>query len=83
MHCSIVGWVEEWGWRKKMRLKIDKKNDALYLRLNESTIIESEEVQSGVIFDFDENDPIVGIEILGLSARVEPDKLHSLQLETA
>ncbi len=66
-----------------MRLKIDKENDTLYLRLNEAPVIESEEVQPGVIFDFDENDRVVGIEILGLSSRVEPDKLHLFQLETA
>lgn len=65
-----------------MRLKIDKENDTLYLRLNESPVVESEEVQPGVIFDFDENGRVVGIEILGLSARVEPEKLHILQLET-
>lgn len=38
-----------------MKLKINKENDALYLRLNETEIIESEEVQPGVILDFDQN----------------------------
>ena len=65
-----------------MRLKIDKENDALYLRLNETSVVESEEVQPGVIFDYDENDRVVGIEILGLSTRAEPEKLHIFQLET-
>jgi uncharacterized protein YuzE len=35
-----------------MRLKVDKKNDALYFRLDESPIVESEEVQPGVVLDF-------------------------------
>jgi hypothetical protein len=35
-----------------MRLKVDKENDALYFRLDESVIVESEEVQPGVIFGF-------------------------------
>ena len=65
-----------------MRLKIDKENDALYLRLNEDEIIESEEVQPGVILDFDQNGNVVGIEILALSTRTEPEKLHIFQLET-
>ncbi len=65
-----------------MRLKIDKANDALYLRLNETEIIESEEVQPGVILDFDENGRVVGIEILALSTRTEPEKLGIFQLET-
>ena len=64
-----------------MRLKID--SDALYLRLDETAIVESEEVQPGVILDFDENGKVIGIEILGLSTRVQPEKLRVLQFETA
>jgi uncharacterized protein YuzE len=65
-----------------MKLKVDKENDALYLRLDDSAIIESEEVQPGVILDFDENNRVVGIEILDLSTRVKPDMLKLVQLET-
>ena len=65
-----------------MRLKIDKENDALYFRLDESAIVESEEVQPGVILDFDKNNQVVGIEILNLSARVGLEKINILQLET-
>jgi len=65
-----------------MKLKVDKKSDALYLRLDESKIVESEEVQPGVILDFDENNRVVGIEILDLSTRVKPDMLKLVQLET-
>jgi uncharacterized protein YuzE len=66
-----------------MRLKIDKENDALYLRLDEKTIVESEEVQPSVILDFDENGRVVGVEILDLSTRTEPEKLRVLQFEMA
>ncbi|MBK9006746.1 MAG: DUF2283 domain-containing protein [Anaerolineae bacterium] len=66
-----------------MKLKIDKENDALYFRLDESAIVESEEVQPGVILDFDKNNLVVGIEILNLSARIGQEKLNLLQLETA
>ena len=65
-----------------MRLKIDKESDALYLRLDEAAIIESEEVQPGVILDYDENGRLVGIEVLTLSSRVQPEKLRVLQFET-
>jgi len=65
-----------------MRIKIDKENDALYLRLDESEIFESEEVQPGVILDFNKEDRVVGIEILALSTCVAPEKLKVLQLET-
>ena len=70
------------GKESKMRLKIDKENDALYFRLDESAIVESEEVQPGVILDFDKNIQVVGSEILNLSARVGQEKINILQLET-
>lgn len=66
-----------------MRLKVDEKNDVLYLRLDDSKIVESEEVQPGVILDFDANNNVIGIEFLGLSRRVPIEALKNLQYETA
>jgi uncharacterized protein YuzE len=65
-----------------MRLKIDKENDALYFRLDEAAIVESEEVQPGIILDFNEEGHVVGIEMLALSKRVDLEKLRILQFET-
>ena len=65
-----------------MKLKIDKENDALYFRLDESAIVESEQVQPGIILDFDANGRVVGMEMLQLSLRTEPEKLRVLQFET-
>jgi len=65
-----------------MRLKIDRENDALYFRLDETEIVESEEVQPGVILDFGKNGRVVGIEMLALSTRTEPEKLRIFQFET-
>jgi len=65
-----------------MRLKVDKESDALYLRLDETAVVDSEEVQPGVILDYDEADNVVGVEILNLSKRVAPDRLRILQLES-
>ncbi len=62
-----------------MKIKVDKDNDALYLRLDESPIIESEEVYPGIILDSDKEDRIVGIEIL--STRISQDQLKILQYE--
>lgn len=66
-----------------MNRKIDRENDALYFRLTDTTVFESEEVQPGVILDFDENGRVVGVEMLALSTRIEPEKLRVLQFETA
>jgi uncharacterized protein YuzE len=65
-----------------MRLKVDKENDALYFRLDESSVMESEEVQPGIILDFNAEGKVVGIEILNLSVRVTPEQLKVLQYET-
>ena len=65
-----------------MRLKVDRENDALYFRLVETSIVESEEVQPGVILDFDESGQVVGVEILDLSKRTGPETLRILQFET-
>jgi uncharacterized protein YuzE len=43
-----------------MRLHVDKEADALYLRLDDSRIIESEEVAPGVILDYNEKNEVVG-----------------------
>ena len=65
-----------------MRLKVDKESDALYLRLDEAAVVESEEVQPGIVLDYDAAGNMVGVEILNLSKRVAPERLRILQLET-
>jgi uncharacterized protein YuzE len=52
-----------------MRFDYDPQADALYIRLNEAKIIESEEVQPGIILDFDENGKVAGVEVLDASKR--------------
>ncbi len=66
-----------------MKLKIDKESDTLYFRLDESAIVESEEVEPGVILDFDADGRVVGIEMLELSKRVPSERLCILQYETS
>lgn len=65
-----------------MKIRIDKEDDALYFELDDTEIVESEEVQPGVILDFDRDGRLVGIEILSLSSRLAPEKLRLMQFET-
>ncbi len=65
-----------------MRLKVDKENDVLYFRLDESKIVESEEVSPGVVLDFNEEKKVIGIEILNVSSRTPSVQLKMLQFET-
>ena len=66
-----------------MKLKVDQASDALYFRIDDTDIVESEEVQPGVILDFDTQGHVVGVEILRLSERVNPEHLKTLQFEVA
>jgi uncharacterized protein YuzE len=62
---------------------VDKEADALYLRLDDSKIIESEEVSPGVVLDFNERNQVVGIEMLNLSKRTPNLDLREFQYQTA
>lgn len=56
-----------------MKLHYDKKIDALYIRLNSQRYAESDEIQDGVIFDYDKQGKIIGIEILEASRKFPKD----------
>jgi len=66
-----------------MKLRFDENADALYLRLDDSRIVESEEVQPGIVLDFDEHNQVVGIEILRVKERVPLANLRQMQFEVA
>lgn len=66
-----------------MRVHFDEKADALYIRFDESKILESEEVRPGIILDFNEKNQVVAIEILNLKERIPVDNLKKLQFEIA
>ena len=66
-----------------MKLNVDKAADALYLRLDDSPIVESEEVSPGVVLDYNESNEVVGVEMRYLSKRSPNLNLSTLQFETA
>ncbi len=66
-----------------MRIKINKDSDTLYFRLDENSIVESEEVRPGVVLDFDKDDQVVGVEFLGVSERATDAELSTMQFQTA
>ena len=65
-----------------MKLHVDKEADALYLRLDASTIVEPEEVSPGVVLDYNETNEVVGVEMLHLSKRSPTLNLSVLEFET-
>ena len=66
-----------------MKVHFDEKADAVYLRLDESSITESEEVQPGIILDFNEKNQVVGVEILKVKNRVPLANLKEMKFEVA
>ena len=64
-------------------MRTDEAADALYIRLDESAIVESEEVSPGVILCFDEGGRVVGIEILNVRERLPGADLKRVEVEVA
>jgi uncharacterized protein YuzE len=52
-----------------MKIHFDEKADALYLRLDDATVIDSQEVSAGIVLDFDDRRQVVGIEVLDVRKR--------------
>ena len=66
-----------------MKLNVDRQADALYLRLDDSPIVESQDVSPGVVLDYNESNEVVGVEMLHLSKRSSTLNLSALEFETA
>lgn len=64
-----------------MRIKVDLESDALYFRLSEDEIGESEEVAKGIIIDYSRAGKIIGVEILNVKERFTLDELLKLNVE--
>ena len=64
-----------------MRIKVDLESDALYFRLSEDEIEESEEVSKGVVVDYSKTGKVVGVEILNLKEKFTMEELSKLQVE--
>ena len=58
-----------------MKVTYDSSVDVIWIRLNSTHIVDSDEPQPGMIFDYDEQGNIVGIEIHEASKRLENPRL--------
>ena len=55
-----------------MKVRYDPEADALYLRLADTSVSESEEVRPGIILDFVAEGRVVVIQILETEAHLSP-----------
>ena len=67
-----------------MNIYFDEESDIVSISLDDKKkVVDSEEVKSGVVLDFDEDGGVIGIEILGAKNRIPLDRLKKFNLEVA
>lgn len=52
-----------------MKVQFDPSADAMYIRLAEGEVADSDEVRDGVVLDYDRDGRVLGIELLNVSQR--------------
>lgn len=63
-----------------MKISYDKATDSLYIHLSERASVESDEVNDGVVLDFDANGALVGIDLQHASKRMDINSLSVSKL---
>ena len=63
-----------------MKTEYDPKADAMYIRLIAGTVVESDELRPGVVFDFDAAGRVLGIEMLDVSQRTDNPRELAMEL---
>ncbi len=63
-----------------MKVQYDPAADAMYIRLAEGEVVDSDEVREGVVFDYDANGRVLGIEVLDLSRRADNPREMAFEL---
>jgi uncharacterized protein YuzE len=63
-----------------MKIEYDQQADAMYIRLKAGTVVESDEIRPGVVFDFDADGKVLGIEMLDISLRADNPRELAMEL---
>jgi uncharacterized protein YuzE len=70
---------------KEIKPKYDKENDITYMKLNNNKIYDTEQLENGMIVDYDKDDNIVGIELLNFKNNQDviniPIDINNLKVE--
>ncbi len=65
-----------------MRIRYDKKSDAMYIRFSEAPCFESDEIKAGFIVDYDKKGKVIGLELLDVSEKLPKEALSKISFET-
>ena len=63
-----------------MKIEYDQQADAMYIRLRTGAVAESEEIRPGVVFDYDADGKVLGIEMLDVSERTDNPRELAMEL---
>lgn len=63
-----------------MKISYDKATDSLYIHLADRPSVDSDEVNDGVVLDFDANGALVGIDVQHASERADINNLSVSEL---
>jgi uncharacterized protein YuzE len=64
-----------------MKIEYSRDIDALHIRLKETPVTDSMDIEEGVVLDLDEHRHVVGIEILDASEKMELSDLVNITIE--
>jgi uncharacterized protein YuzE len=66
-----------------MKIVYDPEVDVLRILFQETAIAESNEDESGIIFDYDDQGNVVGLEVLSASKRIDNPRSVSYMIQQA
>jgi|WetSurMetagenome_2_1015567.scaffolds.fasta_scaffold07458_5 uncharacterized protein YuzE len=64
-----------------MKIHFDEQTQAIYIRLVDSKIVDSEQVRAGVILDFNAEGQVVGMEFLKVKDYIPLAQLKHVEFE--
>ena len=64
-----------------MRIQYDREADARYVQMQEKKVAKTKEVEEGLLVDFDEENRLIGIEILDATNRFALSDITNLHVE--
>jgi len=64
-----------------MKISYDHKYDVLYLKFTEENVVDTIEVDGGVLIDYGKNGEVVGIEIIKASGLIKANPLQEIVIK--
>lgn len=64
-----------------MKIEYSKEADAIYVYFKEDFVAKSNEIEDGVVIDFDEKGQLIGIEVLDVSERFSLSDIANISIE--